>query len=69
MSPEERKRFYDEKVAKEYAEGSALNRASIFKLDDAIDPADTRRWITALAGSIRASAPRSGKKRSLIDDF
>ncbi len=50
--PEERKRRFDQMVAMAYEHGKALNVASVFEIDDVVDPADTRRWIaTALAPS------------------
>ncbi|MDX3662323.1 carboxyl transferase domain-containing protein [Streptomyces sp. ID05-26A] len=65
--PEERKRRYDEMVAMAYEHGKALNVASVFEIDDVIDPADTRRWIaTALAPSTSRSP---GKKRPFIDTW
>ena len=36
-----------EMVGLAYERGKALNAASVFELDDVIDPADTRSWITA----------------------
>lgn len=65
--PEERKQRYDQMVAMAYEHGKALNVASVFEIDDVIDPADTRRWIaTALAPS--TSRPQ-GKKRPFIDTW
>lgn len=44
----ERRRRYDELVARAYAHGRALSAAASFELDDVIDPAETRdRLITA----------------------
>ncbi|ANZ34821.1 carbamoyl-phosphate synthase large subunit [Lentzea guizhouensis] len=65
--PAERQQRYDQMVAAAYEHGKALNVASVFEIDDVIDPADTRRWIaTALA----PSASRShGKKRPFIDTW
>ena len=45
----------------------ALNNASHFGVDDAIDPADSRWWVASLLRSIRPPAPREGKKRPAID--
>jgi acetyl-CoA carboxylase carboxyltransferase component len=54
-------------VAMAYEHGKALNVASVFEIDDVVDPADTRRWIaTALAPS--ASRP-AGKKRPFVDTW
>jgi acetyl/propionyl-CoA carboxylase alpha subunit/acetyl-CoA carboxylase carboxyltransferase component len=67
QSDEERKRFYDEKVAESYETGGAINMASVFWYDDAIDPAETRRWIGGLLRTLRPPPPRQGKKRPAID--
>ncbi|GIW17157.1 MAG: pyruvate carboxylase [Tepidiforma sp.] len=67
--PEKRRQFYEEMVARAYARGKALNQASLFEVDDAIDPAETRAWLTALLASIRPPAPRAGKKRPNIDSW
>ncbi|GLY55048.1 carboxyl transferase domain-containing protein [Lentzea sp. NBRC 102530] len=65
--PEERKQRYEQMVAMAYEHGKALNVASVFEIDDVIDPADTRRWIaTALAP---ATSRREGKKRPFIDTW
>ena len=42
--------------------------ASHFEIDDVIDPADSRRWITTMLASRRPRAPR-GKKRPNIDTW
>ncbi|MEU4541829.1 acyl-CoA carboxylase subunit beta [Nonomuraea dietziae] len=39
--------LFEQMVAAAYEHGKAVNAASVFELDDVIDPADTRRWITA----------------------
>jgi acetyl-CoA carboxylase carboxyltransferase component len=65
--PEERQQRYDQMVAAAYEHGKALNVASVFEIDDVIDPADTRRWIaTALAP---ATSRPQGKKRPFIDTW
>ncbi|WP_245734184.1 carboxyl transferase domain-containing protein [Lentzea jiangxiensis] len=65
--PDERKQRYDQMVAMAYEHGKALNVASVFEIDDVIDPADTRRWIaTALAP---ATSRAQGKKRPFIDTW
>ena len=65
--PEERLRSYEERVARAYEEGKALNRASLFGIDDTIDPADSRRWLAGLLKSLPPIPPREGKKRAYID--
>ena len=62
-------RLLAELVRQAYEHGKALNAASMFELDDVIDPADTRRWIvTTLAGGCAAPAP-SGKRRPHVDTW
>ncbi|WP_040796330.1 carboxyl transferase domain-containing protein [Nocardia higoensis] len=46
--PAERAKAFDNLVAAAYASGKALTAATVFELDDVIDPADTRRWIRLL---------------------
>jgi acetyl-CoA carboxylase carboxyltransferase component len=45
--PGDRKRHFDERVAQLYEHGKALNAASLFEIDDVIDPAATRATIAA----------------------
>jgi len=65
--PEERRRAYERMVAQAYERSKALNTAAGFGVDDAIDPADSRRWVASLLRSVRPPAPRHGKKRPAID--
>jgi acetyl-CoA carboxylase carboxyltransferase component len=44
----ERDALFDSLVDQMYEQGRAVNVASHFEIDDAIDPADTRRWIRSL---------------------
>lgn len=46
----ERKALFDRLVEAAYQHGKALRSATTFELDEVIDPADTRAWITRLAG-------------------
>ncbi|MFC1885732.1 carboxyl transferase domain-containing protein [Thermodesulfobacteriota bacterium] len=64
---EERTRVYSKMVADEYEHGKSLNAASYFRIDDTIDPADSRRWVAGLLRSIRMPPRERGKKRPLID--
>lgn len=53
-----------------YQHSHALNVASVFEIDDVIDPADTRRWITtALRGYRPAEPGAGGKRRPYIDTW
>ena len=70
--PDERAALYDTMVAAAYEHGKALNSASHFEIDDVIDPADSRRWITTLltaAASEAATSHRLPKKRPYIDTW
>ena len=52
-----------------YEHGKAVNMASHFEIDDVIDPADSRRWITTMLAAAPPAAPRAGKKRPNIDTW
>ncbi|HEY7294708.1 MAG TPA: carboxyl transferase domain-containing protein [Dehalococcoidia bacterium] len=65
--PAERKQRYDEMVARAYNGAKALNNASHFGIDDAIDPADSRFWLAGLLRSFRPAPRPAGKKRPAID--
>ncbi|SMD27194.1 carboxyl transferase domain-containing protein [Kibdelosporangium aridum] len=45
--PVRRKETLENMIAMAYERGKALNAASMFEVDDVIDPVDTRRWIAA----------------------
>jgi acetyl/propionyl-CoA carboxylase alpha subunit/acetyl-CoA carboxylase carboxyltransferase component len=65
--PDERLEAYEKMVAKAYATGKALNYASLFSVDDTIDPADSRHWVSNIMKSIRRDPKGPGKRRSSID--
>jgi acetyl-CoA carboxylase carboxyltransferase component len=67
--PEERERQYQAMVERMYEHGKALNMATYFEIDDVIDPADTRRWISTMLTSAPPHDRRAGKKRPNIDTF
>jgi acetyl/propionyl-CoA carboxylase alpha subunit len=67
--PDQRKASFDEMVDRMYRHGKAVNTASHFEIDDVIDPADSRRWITAALRSVPPSPPRTEKKRPHIDTW
>ena len=67
--PVERKRTFDERVARAYAAGKALARGAGTDLDDVIDPADTRRWVVAGLKSLPPVPVRTGKKLPWIDSW
>ena len=47
----ERDVLFREMVDRMYAHGKAVSVASFFEIDDVIDPAESRRWITTLLES------------------
>ena len=56
----EREALFQEMVDRMYAHGKAVNVASHFEIDDVIDPADTRRWLTTLLDA--TPAPPTGHR-------
>ncbi|HEY5887092.1 MAG TPA: biotin carboxylase, partial [Acidimicrobiales bacterium] len=48
----EREALFTEMVDRAYQQGRGLNVATHFEIDDVIDPADTRRWITGVLLSV-----------------
>ncbi len=67
--PEERQRAFQEMVDRMYEHGKGVNMASYFEIDDVIDPADTRRWITTMLNAAPPPLPRTGKKRPNVDTW
>jgi acetyl/propionyl-CoA carboxylase alpha subunit/acetyl-CoA carboxylase carboxyltransferase component len=67
--PNERRALFQEMVDRMYAHGKAVNTASHFEIDDVIDPADSRRWITGALRSVPPAPRRAGKKRPCIDTW
>ena len=65
----ERKALFDKMVAEAYERGKALSTATLFEIDDVIDPADTRDWVMAGLRSLPPLSPRSGKKRPFVDTW
>lgn len=62
----EREVLFQQMVDRMYAHGKAVNIASHFEIDDVIDPADTRRWITTL---LAAAPPAQRGTRKQIDTW
>jgi acetyl-CoA carboxylase carboxyltransferase component len=67
--PAQRKAKFLEMVAEAYERGKALSAATLFEIDDVIDPADTRSWIMAGLRSLPPPKPRTGKKRPCVDTW
>lgn len=65
----ERDAAFEAMVERMYSVGRAVNVANHFEIDDVIDPADSRRWITAVLSAVPAPAPRHAKKRAFVDTW
>ncbi len=63
--PEERRRAFEELVAAHYERGKAVNAAAVVELDDVIDPAETRSWVS----SAFRSHDGSDRGRAFIDTW
>jgi len=46
-----------------------LNTSTYFEIDDVIDPADSRHWITTALDAAPSPPRREGKKRPNIDTW
>jgi acetyl-CoA carboxylase carboxyltransferase component len=68
--PTERERAFDAMVAAAYERGKGISMAEYGEIDDVIDPADTRRWISMLFDD---AAPawwqRPDKRRPHVDTW
>jgi acetyl/propionyl-CoA carboxylase alpha subunit/acetyl-CoA carboxylase carboxyltransferase component len=67
--PEERKREFDERVARSYESAKAVNSAVGGGIDDVIDPADTREWIAHSLKRLPPVPARTEKKYPYIDTW
>lgn len=67
--PEERKTKFEEMVAEAYERGKALSTATLFEIDDVIDPTDTRSWVMSGLRSLPPTERRTGKKRAFVDTW
>lgn len=67
--PVAREAWYKNKVAEMYANGKATSIASVFEIDNVIDPAETRRWVMAGLRSVPTPPQRDGRKRPCIDTW
>jgi acetyl-CoA carboxylase carboxyltransferase component len=69
----EREAVYAEMVERMYEHGKALNTATYYEIDDVIDPADSRRWITSILfaepGLDPNAAARSATRRPNLDTW
>jgi acetyl-CoA carboxylase carboxyltransferase component len=67
--PAEREREYRLMVERMYQHGKALNAAAHFEIDDVIDPADSRRWITMMLTTGAGGEPERRKRRPHVDTW
>jgi acetyl-CoA carboxylase carboxyltransferase component len=67
--PDAREREFQTMVERMYQHGRAVNTASHFEIDDVIDPADSRRWITTLLTAAPNATRRGAKRRPNIDTW
>lgn len=67
--PKARQDLFEAMVAKMYETGKALNTASLFEIDDVIDPAQTRAWVSITLLSAPRVLKRTRKKRPNIDTW
>jgi acetyl-CoA carboxylase carboxyltransferase component len=67
--PVERKTLYEQMVQRMYQHGKAVSTASHFEIDDVIDPAESRTWITRALRSAPTPPARTGKKRPCVDTW
>ncbi len=66
---QQRKQRYDDLVEAAYQRGKALHSGVSFAVDDVIDPADSRRWVSQALDAIAPPPPRQGKKRRNVDTW
>ena len=66
--PDERERTFQTMVEAAYEHGKALNSASHFEIDDVIDPADSRRWITTMLADPPPRRPEASRRPSTPGD-
>jgi acetyl/propionyl-CoA carboxylase alpha subunit len=69
QDPAERRAEYERRVAQMYEQGGALSTASLYEIDDVIDPVDTRRVIVEVLRAAPPRPPRTGKKRPCVDTW
>ncbi len=69
--PAERVAAYEQRVARLYDNGKAVNTAGYFEIDDVIDPAESRHWIMSALRAAPTPGPgtRTGKKRPMVDTW
>ncbi|HEY0403332.1 MAG TPA: carboxyl transferase domain-containing protein, partial [Blastococcus sp.] len=66
---EARQAAYEAAVAAAYENGTGLNVAAHWEIDDVIDPADTRRWIATLTREVADTPRPAGRVRPNVDTW
>jgi acetyl/propionyl-CoA carboxylase alpha subunit len=67
--PDARRAEYERRVAQLYEQGKALSTATLYEIDDVIDPAETRRVLVEALRAMPPPPPRTGKKRPFVDTW
>lgn len=67
--PVARQALFDQMVAAAYEHGKATNVAAQFEIDDVIDPADSRRWITTVLLAAPIPGTNDRPRRPNIDTW
>ncbi len=67
--PAARRARFDEMVAAAYARGKALSTATYFEVDEVIDPADSRRWVSTGLLDAPRKPRHAHKRRPSIDTW
>ena len=67
--PAARQQLFAEMVARMYEHGKAVSYATYFEIDDVIDPANSRTWITTALRSTPPAPARRRKKRPCVDTW
>jgi acetyl-CoA carboxylase carboxyltransferase component len=67
--PAKRQELFDQMVARMYESGKALNTATYFEIDDVIDPAESRRWVSTAMAAAPPVPVRTGKRRPCVDTW
>ena len=67
--PAARNALYEAKVAELYERGKAMSAARFLEIDDVIDPAASRDWITQALDAAPVPEPRLGRRRRHVDSW
>lgn len=67
--PAEREAEFERMVGRAYEHGKALNVATVFEIDDVIDPAESRPRLVEALRAVAPPARRDGKKRPFVDTW